>query len=359
MSWASKRETKRVEDVAYCLMGIFGINMPLLYGEGEKAFIRLQEEIMKMSDDHNLFAWESLWSPDGFLAISPVAFSKSSEIIPVNPSSALSGAITINNKGVHLKLCITDREIIEDTRFTILPYTKQGKQVAISVRAISETGEYFMRLENSGLELLDPKETSQSKYRERSIGVRQKRPTLKNLSLLPEAAARGNVTVVELLLEKGVELESKDGYGQTPLSRAVEKGHKVVVKLLLEKGADLESKDQIGRTPPSIGTEHGHDAVIKLLLKKSVDLESKDQIGRTPLSIATEHGHDAMIKLLLEKDADLKSNDGLDGRTLLSWAAENGREAVVKQLLEQGAELESRTDMVGQRCGGQRRRGTG
>jgi hypothetical protein len=59
MSWASKRETTRIEDLAYCLMGLFGIYMPMLYGEGERAFIRLQEEIMRVSDDHSLFAWRS------------------------------------------------------------------------------------------------------------------------------------------------------------------------------------------------------------------------------------------------------------------------------------------------------------
>ncbi|RYF42599.1 MAG: hypothetical protein EOO38_19570, partial [Cytophagaceae bacterium] len=42
MSWASDRETTRVEDIAYCLLGMFGVNMPLLYGEGKKAFLRLQ-----------------------------------------------------------------------------------------------------------------------------------------------------------------------------------------------------------------------------------------------------------------------------------------------------------------------------
>lgn len=51
MSWASTRRTTRIEDRAYCLMGLFNVNMPMLYGEGEKAFIRLQEEIMKESDD--------------------------------------------------------------------------------------------------------------------------------------------------------------------------------------------------------------------------------------------------------------------------------------------------------------------
>ncbi|KAI1157011.1 HET-domain-containing protein [Nemania diffusa] len=59
MSWAANRKTSRPEDQAYCLMGLFGINMPLLYGEGKMAFVRLQEEIMKVSDDHSIFAWTS------------------------------------------------------------------------------------------------------------------------------------------------------------------------------------------------------------------------------------------------------------------------------------------------------------
>ena len=58
MCWASRRETTRSEDMAYCLLGLFDVNMPLLYGEGgKKAFIRLHEEIMKNFDDHTLFAW--------------------------------------------------------------------------------------------------------------------------------------------------------------------------------------------------------------------------------------------------------------------------------------------------------------
>jgi hypothetical protein len=59
MSWAAKRETTRIEDTAYCLLGIFDVNMPLLYGEREKAFVRLQLEIAKTYDDQSLFAWRS------------------------------------------------------------------------------------------------------------------------------------------------------------------------------------------------------------------------------------------------------------------------------------------------------------
>ncbi|KAI1328119.1 HET-domain-containing protein [Xylariaceae sp. FL0255] len=54
-SWASKRETTREEDMAYCLLGLLDINMPLLYGEGRKAFIRLQQEVVRQSDDYSIF----------------------------------------------------------------------------------------------------------------------------------------------------------------------------------------------------------------------------------------------------------------------------------------------------------------
>lgn len=54
MSWASKRMTTRIEDMAFCILGIFDINVPLLYGEGSKAFLRLQEQIWRETDDHSL-----------------------------------------------------------------------------------------------------------------------------------------------------------------------------------------------------------------------------------------------------------------------------------------------------------------
>ena len=57
MSWASRRITTRPEDLAYCLLGIFNVNMPLLYGEGERSFIRLQEEILKTCCDDSILAW--------------------------------------------------------------------------------------------------------------------------------------------------------------------------------------------------------------------------------------------------------------------------------------------------------------
>ncbi|KIK20667.1 hypothetical protein PISMIDRAFT_682062, partial [Pisolithus microcarpus 441] len=57
MSWAADRRTTRVEDRAYSLMGLLDVNMPMLYGEGKKAFLRLQQEIIRKSSDQTIFAW--------------------------------------------------------------------------------------------------------------------------------------------------------------------------------------------------------------------------------------------------------------------------------------------------------------
>ncbi|KAM5542165.1 hypothetical protein V8D89_004038 [Ganoderma adspersum] len=57
LSWAASRETTREEDRAYSLLGLFDINMPTLYGEGEGAFRRLQEEILQRIPDQSIFAW--------------------------------------------------------------------------------------------------------------------------------------------------------------------------------------------------------------------------------------------------------------------------------------------------------------
>lgn len=106
MSWAAYRQTTRVEDQAYCLLGLFDIQMPLLYGEGNKAFIRLQEEILKSTDDYSIFAWRAQDSTSstfrGLLARSPLEFQDchsferedSISTFPVNPTPI----------GLHLQL---------------------------------------------------------------------------------------------------------------------------------------------------------------------------------------------------------------------------------------------------------------
>ncbi|KAI4601788.1 hypothetical protein KJ359_010652 [Pestalotiopsis sp. 9143b] len=85
MSWAASRTTTVVEDMAYCLLGIFDINMPMLYGQGEGAFQKLQHEIIKASGDQSIFAWtiedgdSHPWT--GALARSPNSFKNCGSIV--------------------------------------------------------------------------------------------------------------------------------------------------------------------------------------------------------------------------------------------------------------------------------------
>jgi len=340
MSWASKRKTTRVEDQAYCLLGIFGINMPLLYGEGKKSFTRLQEEIMKVSDDHSLFAWRS-WNPSrSLLATSPADFSASSEITTADSSMTPSGAITVNNKGIHLKLRVIYSTPFLDTSMLILPCIKGGTEVAIYARALSEGNEYYERTQNDKIELLDKTYLSTVKCYERNICVRQEHSIPQNQSLLPEAVAEGNSMVVKLLLDKGVDIESEGRSAKTPLSIAVRNGHVDIVKLLLEKGAQLEAKNVFHQTPLSIAISEGHVEIVKLLLEKGAQLESKNFSYQTPLSIAVSERHLGIVKLLLKKGALSESKDHLN-KTPLWIAVKKGHVEIVKLLLEKGAQLES------------------
>lgn len=114
MSWAARRKTTRIEDMAYCLLGLFDINMPLLYGEGAKAFFRLQEEIIRRYNDHSIFAWgdclevvqsggeENENATIGILAPSPLAFTS----IPQHIATELSvtSPYSLTNSGLSIKL---------------------------------------------------------------------------------------------------------------------------------------------------------------------------------------------------------------------------------------------------------------
>ncbi|KAL8787367.1 MAG: hypothetical protein Q9213_002250 [Squamulea squamosa] len=81
MSWASMRQTTRVEDRAYSLFGIFDVSMHLAYGEREKAFKRLQLLLIEKINDESIFAWTSPQDLSGVLAPSPECFRDSADII--------------------------------------------------------------------------------------------------------------------------------------------------------------------------------------------------------------------------------------------------------------------------------------
>ena len=113
MSWAAHRKTTRIEDMAYCLLGILDVNMPLLYGEAEKAFQRLQHEIIRQPShgllDESIFAWKDdrYWT-SGMLAESPSNFARSGNIVPVKAAPFDRPTYSMTSEGLQIWLVSLD-----------------------------------------------------------------------------------------------------------------------------------------------------------------------------------------------------------------------------------------------------------
>jgi ankyrin repeat protein len=162
-------------------------------------------------------------------------------------------------------------------------------------------------------------------------------------SAFAAAAAGGRGNIVELLLEKGVDVNAATfSDGGTALQAAAEGGHLEVVERLLEKGADVDAAaaDVSGRTVLQAAAGGGHLEVVEWLLEKGADINAAaaDDYGRTALQAAAGGGHLEVVERLLEKGADVNAAAAANrGRTALQAAAEGGRLEVVERLRKAGA----------------------
>ena len=126
MSWAANRTTTRVEDRAYSLMGLLDVNMPMLYGEGRKAFHRLQLEIIRTSNDQSIFAWgynERKVRTGSILADNPSFFRDCDKMELMNQDDL------IESLGGDFQL-----PSIEDDRLDTFPVTNRGIQIWLFLR---------------------------------------------------------------------------------------------------------------------------------------------------------------------------------------------------------------------------------
>jgi hypothetical protein len=120
-SWAAHRATKRREDRAYSLLGIFGINMEMIYGEGDNAFLRLQQEIIKQSTDMSIFAWMAATNSQkymGLLAPSPDVFAKSSGLVAQRFALLQLRDYSLTNRGIKFQMPLS---LDSRTGFFVLP----------------------------------------------------------------------------------------------------------------------------------------------------------------------------------------------------------------------------------------------
>jgi ankyrin repeat protein len=154
-------------------------------------------------------------------------------------------------------------------------------------------------------------------------------------------AARGMIeSVNRMLLIKGIEIESRDMYGRTPLINAASYGHVEICKLLLDHGAKIESKCNLDYTPLHFACQEGHLSVVSLLIARGAEVEARTNMGNTPLNLAALRGHFEICKLLLDHGAKIESKNNL-GATPLYYACHNGHLSVVSLLIDRGADVEA------------------
>lgn len=169
MSWASSRETTRQEDIAYCLLGIFGVHMTFMYGERDNAFTRLQEEIIKQSADQSIFAWSpandrvlvsiDTWelARSGLLATHPYQFSKSSSIVPTR---GYTGPYTITNQGIQIPLRLIPDPYEPGNYTGVLACHSENtlQPIGITLKSDRRTNEsIFFRDANFGITFIEEK----------------------------------------------------------------------------------------------------------------------------------------------------------------------------------------------------------
>ncbi|MEO0787032.1 MAG: ankyrin repeat domain-containing protein [Bacteroidota bacterium] len=157
---------------------------------------------------------------------------------------------------------------------------------------------------------------------------------------LHEAAEEGQLEIVRLLVEKGVNVNELDDRRRTPLARAASEDNPSVVRYLIGQGAEPELGTYL---PLHLAAEDGKVAAIRALLEAGANVNARDGHRRTALICAASDGHHTAVSLLLDAGAEINAQDAW-GNTALIAAADDNHQRVVRQLLQAGANTDMRTD---------------
>ena len=351
MSWAAGRKTSRIEDRAYSLLGIFGINMPLIYGEKENAFIRLQEEILRVSNDLSLFAWKHE-TGNGILARSPAAFIDAGNIIRCFQFNSLSPP-TMSSRGIQLEVHFMGVGS-HGLGIAVLDCQEQGRDqtsIAIYVRDIFLSMQTFARVSTTELRELDLRSFRQLKFPMRKICVEARR--LGNVQKLPpgDRSTVPGYFYPQDILQTWTDTELGFAYGLAV--HLAWQGDDHLLWFLMTR-SDVEaaiksptffldcSKNHdfwfpgsdpfdYNITPLSVATEKGHASVVKMLLDRGATAGALEDSEVTLLKLAVRSGRGSIVRLIYQKS--MMTNIPFSQLTeILMEAHQQGKESVVNTL---------------------------
>ena len=155
---------------------------------------------------------------------------------------------------------------------------------------------------------------------------------------LGAACSRGKLSMVDLLLKQGADVNAEGGYKGTALCLACSNRNMTIVDLLFEKGANVNARGVHGITALSSASDEGHLSVVKLLFEKGAAVNSLTSNGESALMKASSGGHSGIVQFLSRLGADINLQDCLQ-ETALHKACTRGNKDVVQMLIGAGADV--------------------
>jgi len=166
-------------------------------------------------------------------------------------------------------------------------------------------------------------------------------------SPIADAAMRGDVATVRMLIARRADVNAPQGDGMTALHWAADHGDSAMAAELLRAKANVASRTRIGAyTPLHIAARTGSPAVVRALLAAGSDVKATTTSGATALHFAAAAGNPDVVTALLSKGADPNARESSWGQTPLVFAAEYGRAAAVEALMKHAADPSIRTRVM-------------
>lgn len=146
---------------------------------------------------------------------------------------------------------------------------------------------------------------------------------------LEKAILKDHLNILKLLIKEGINLEEE---GYLALIYASKIGEKEVVELLIEKRLEINTRDSEGKTAMMYASESGNKEVVEVFLKKGVEVNLLDKQGKTALIYASlKHSNKEVVKILIEAGAEVDAVDK-SGKTAMMYASERGDEELLNLL---------------------------
>ncbi|CAD7700204.1 unnamed protein product [Ostreobium quekettii] len=147
--------------------------------------------------------------------------------------------------------------------------------------------------------------------------------------------------VVECLIQGGSDVNAPTKQGHTPLHIAARWGVVQAINVLIEKGADVDAKTPLGRhTPLYVAASNGRSAAVEALADANADVNEPDAAGMTPLHQGATYQATDVVDALLRRNANVSAVDS-NGKTPLHVAAAGVNLDVARRLVEEGANIAS------------------